>query len=77
MFVKDNSIPLREALTDEEIRLYATHAYLDHMAKKGSREIGLQHRDALFEAAQSAKPDYTKNRRPERGIKINVGGPAQ
>ena len=41
MIVKNNAIPVREVLTDDEIRLYASHAYLDHMAKKGSREIGL------------------------------------
>jgi hypothetical protein len=77
VFAKDNSIPLRETLTDDEIRMYASNAYLDHIAKKGSREIGLQHRDPLFETAQSAKPDYTKSKRPERGIKINIGAPSQ
>ena len=41
VFAKDNTIPTREVLTDDEKRLYASHAYLDHMAKKGSREIGL------------------------------------
>lgn len=61
VFAKDNSILLRETLTDDEIRMYASNTYLDHIAKKGSREIGCQHRDALFESAQSAKPDYTKN----------------
>ena len=41
VFAKDNSIPLRETLTDDEIRMYASHAYLDHIAKKGSIEIGV------------------------------------
>lgn len=75
MIVKDSTKTLRENLTDEEIRKYASKEFLHHMAKKGSREIGFQHKDALFEMASSVKIDYTKNRRPEKGIKINVGGP--
>lgn len=76
--VKDNQIPLREQLTEEEIKKYASQQFLDHIAKKHSREGGieLQHRDALFVASQSAKPDYSKvARKAEVGIKITVGGP--
>lgn len=49
-------------MTEEEIKKYATQQYLDHIAKKNSREGGieLQHRDALFAASQSSKPDYSK-----------------
>ena len=77
VIVKDSSKVLRVQLTDDEIRKYASHQYLEHMAKKHSREISsFQHKDALFETAASHKPDYSKNIRPERGIKINVGGPS-
>jgi len=40
IIVKDNMIKVRETLTDEELKKYATPAFLDHLAKKGSREIG-------------------------------------
>lgn len=51
VIVKNNEIKVREVLTDDEIKRYASSAYLDHMAKKGAREIGFQHKDALFDAA--------------------------
>ena len=77
VIVKDNEIKLREELTEEEIKKYASNQYLDHIAKKYSRDINLQHRDALYDASQAAKPDYSKvsNRKAEVGIKITVGGP--
>jgi len=39
---------MREELTDEEIKKYGSTAYLDHLYKKQSRSIGLQHRDLTF-----------------------------
>ena len=74
--VKDSSKKLRETLTDEELMLYGSNEFLDHLARKQNRDVTyLQNRDTLFEAAQANKIDLSKNRRPERGIKINVGGP--
>ncbi|CDW83714.1 ubiquitin carboxyl-terminal hydrolase family protein [Stylonychia lemnae] len=75
IIVKDNEIKIRDNLTEEEVKKYATNQYLDHIAKKHSKEVDFQHRDALFDASQAVKPDYTKNRRAEKGIKITVGGP--
>ena len=75
IIVKDNSKRVRETLTEEELRRYASPAYLDHMTRKNSREIGFQHKDAVFQAAQATKADFSKNKRPEKGIKIVVGGP--
>ena len=75
--VRDQSIPTRENLTEEEMQKYCTIQVMEHLAKKHSRDgiQGFQHKDALFSAAQSVKVDYSKNLRPERGIKIKVGGP--
>lgn len=39
VIVKDNSIKVREQLTDEEVKKYGTSAFMDHLAKKNSREI--------------------------------------
>lgn len=75
IIVRDQSITVREALTEEELIKWCTPQVMEHLHKKHSREgdIQFQHRDALFAAAQSATVDYSKNRRPERGIKIQVG----
>lgn len=51
VIVKDNDIKVRDQLTDEEIKKYASSAYLDHIAKKGSWDPSSQHRDAVFAAA--------------------------
>ena len=68
---------LREELTADEVRKYTNPQFLEHLAKKGSREIGgFQHRDPLFQTASSHKPDYSVNKRQEKGIKIKVGGPS-
>ena len=76
IIVKDSSKKLREELTDEELMLYASGEFLEHIARKQNRDgINFSKRDILFETAQANKVDLTKNRRPERGIKINVGGP--
>jgi hypothetical protein len=40
VIVKDSSKPLRETLSDDELRVYASHQYLEHIAKKQSRELG-------------------------------------
>lgn len=57
--------------------LYGSSEFLDHIARKQNKDVSsFSKRDALFETAQAVKVDFTKNRRPERGIKINVGGPA-
>jgi hypothetical protein len=34
VFVKDNTIKLREELTNQELQAYATQAYIDHVQKK-------------------------------------------
>jgi len=66
---------MREELTDEEVRRYCNAQVMEHLYKKRSREVGFQHKDALFAAASSNKVDYTKNLRPEKGLKITVGAP--
>ena len=76
IIVKDQRKQVREDLTDEELSKYASSALMDHLAKKRSRAIGdFEHKDPLFVTSQANKVDYTKNRRPEKGITINVGGP--
>ncbi len=75
VIVKDNTIRVREQLTEEEQKRFGTSQFMDHLAKKSQHDGGTS-KDALFQAAQSAKVDYSKNsRRPEKGIKITVGGP--
>ena len=49
--VKDSSKKLREELTDEELMLYGTPDFLDHIARKNNKDVDMSKRDALFEAA--------------------------
>ena len=58
------------------MKKYASSSFKDHLQKKATRDLGFQHRDTTFIAAGSNKPDYSvSNRKMEKGIKINVGGP--
>lgn len=50
--VKDSSKTLREDLTDEELMLYGSSEFLEHLARKHNKEISFQNKDALFDAAQ-------------------------
>ena len=49
--VRDVSVPMREELADEEVRRYCNAQVMEHLYKKRSREVGFQHKDALFAAA--------------------------
>jgi hypothetical protein len=52
VIVKDSSKKLREDLTDEELMLYGSNEYLDHIARKQNRDVSsFSKRDALFETA--------------------------
>lgn len=74
--IRNIHVPMREELTEDEVRNYCNSQVMEHLHKKGARDIGgFQHKDALFAAASSHKVDYSKNLRPEKGIKITVGAP--
>jgi hypothetical protein len=52
VIVKDSSKKLREELTDEELMLYGSNEFLDHIARKQNKDISqFSKRDALFETA--------------------------
>ena len=71
--VKDNTIKMREELTEEEVGRWGTAAMLAHIKKKQMRESGFGGgKDELFIAVSKEKFDFSKIKggKKEKGIKI-------
>lgn len=77
IIAKNSAIPLREQLTEEELKMWGSNLYLNHMEKKlVSKGAFKANHDELFIAVSKNKNDYSKGSGiKEKGIKIKVGAP--
>ena len=72
IIVRNWAKKMKEDLNEEELRKWGTPLLIEHLNKKMT--ISVSHKDPMFAAASSFKPNYeTKPGKPEKGIKIHVG----
>lgn len=74
VIVKNNSVSVREDLSEEELTKFANQSYIDHLARK-KMDMSVTHKtqDDLFREAQARKPDWSKGTRKETAMSITVG----
>jgi Fe2+ transport system protein FeoA len=75
VIVRDNSKPVREILTPDELKRYANQVFIDHVARK-TINLSVAHKtqDELFKEAQARKPDWSKGKlKAESAVTITVG----
>ena len=74
VIVRDNSKPVRDQLTPDELKRYTNQTYIDHMSRKNiNLQVSHKTNDDLFNEAQARKPDWSKGKKAESAVTITVG----